>query len=144
MKDYPLLLTAYEKYGSVDMDDYIDMYIDEEVWIGESDIGDYNEYLAENGYDTYMDWYELEYYIITMEPMEAVRATYSGTFSYSGDYHQLNGYNNIDSYTKDQVTTEMAKDKEFLRWYVEKHDLIDEDEAEEVINKCNELIKEGY
>lgn len=144
MKDYPLLLTAYEKYGSVDLDDYIDMYIDEEVYIGESDISDYNEYLSENGYDIFMDWDLLEDELRYMDPIDAVKRTYFGNFNFGDDYFQYNGYGNIDSYSSYQVIDEMSKDKEFLRWYVEKYDLIDEDEAEEIIEKCNEMIKEGY
>lgn len=53
-----LMLTAYERYGSVGMSEYKEMLIDE-LEIDKSMISDYNEYRIENGYEPYMVYDEL-------------------------------------------------------------------------------------
>lgn len=45
-KNIGLMLTQYEKYGTVGTDEYLQYFIDEELELDESDIGAYNEYLS--------------------------------------------------------------------------------------------------
>lgn len=142
MNTNALLLTAYEKYGTVGMDDFIECFIDEDVEVDESLIGAYNEYLSNNGYEEY--WDDLDEMLEGMTPTEVARATFYGNFRYCAEYHQFNGYANIDSFDAYEVVKEMENDSNFLRWYVEENDLIDEDEAQEIINEANALIRKGY
>lgn len=137
-----LLLTAYEKYGSVSIKDYTEMFIDEHLNVTEDMISDYNEYLSENGYETYES--DFEEMLNGMSITDAVRCTFFGDFRFAADYHKFNGYGNLDSFDTYQVINEMKEDKDFLRWYVEQNDLIDEDEAEETVEKANELIRKGF
>ena len=47
IKNIALLLTQYEKFGSVGMDEFKQFYKDEYMDISTCWIGDYNEYLSE-------------------------------------------------------------------------------------------------
>ena len=70
----------------------------------------------------------------------------NGNFRFAADYHQFNGYANIDSFDEYQVIKEMENDHDFLKWYIEENDLIDL-EGEDVIlviAEANKLIAMGY
>lgn len=144
MKDVALLLTQYERFGSIGEKEYIQYYIDEVLEMEESDIWLYNEYLAENNYETYFT--DLDEILQGCTPTEIARMCYYGDFNYAYEYHKFNGYNNIDSFETYQVVKEMNEDKDFIKWYIEQNELIDfeSDEVIEEIKKANELIKLGY
>lgn len=137
-----LQLTAYDRYGSISRADYIAWYFAENVEFTASDIGDYNEYLSEQGYEGYYD--DLDEMLYGMTPTDAVRCVYFGHCNLSDDYFQFNGYANIDSFTEREVLDEMAGDKDFCAWYADQNDLIDWDEADEAIAAAHELLARGY
>lgn len=144
MKNTALLLTQYEKYGVIGEDEYIENYINEELEVDASMIGYYNEYLANNGYETYFD--DLNEVLYGFEPLEVARMTFYGNFKFAEDYHKFNGYGNIDSFSEYEIIREMKNDRDFLEWYIEENDLIDFEDPEviEVIEAANKLLKMGY
>lgn len=138
------LLTAYEKFGTVSMNEFIEMYIDEELEVTEDMIGDYNEYLAENGDETFFSSDEFDDVLDGYTPTEIARMTFYGYFRYADDYFRFNGYANLDSFQGYEIVEEMSENKDFLVWYIEKYQLIDNEMAEKIINECNALIAKGY
>lgn len=144
MKNTALMLTQYERYGSIGNDEYIEYFIDEELEIDENMISDYNKFLANNNYETYES--DLEVLLCGREPLEVARMTFYGDFRFADDYHKINGYGNIDSFSEYQVVREMKKNKDFLYWYIEENDLIDfeDDFIAGAIKEANNLIKAGY
>lgn len=144
MKNTALLLTQYEKYGVIGEKEYIENYINEELEIDASMIGDYNEYLINNNYEPYFD--DLDIMLEGMTPTQAARCTYYGKFSFADDYFQFNGYGNIDSFSEYEIIREMKNDRDFLEWYIEENDLINFEAPEviEVIEAANKLLKMGY
>lgn len=145
-KELGLLLTQYEKYGTCGESELRELILDEEIELDESMIGDYNEYLIEQGYEPYED--DLNIMLEGLEPWEIVQKTFYGKFNNPyDDYFQFNGYANIDSFSSYQVVEEMKNDKGFLDYLKENIDLEDyytEDEQKEIIDNCNRLIKLGY
>lgn len=142
-----ILLTAYETYGSVSMDEFIEMFIDEELEIdGDNMLSDYNEYLSEKNYydDCIYSMNDFDEIMSGYEPWEIARSCFYGDFKPCDDYFRFNGYGNLESLDSWEVEKEIKEDRDFLRWYIEKNDLIDEDEAEEIINEANELIEKGW
>ena len=144
MKDIALLLTQYETAGTIGRNEFLQYFIDEELEINENMISDYNEYLSENGYETY--WDDLETMLSGMEPLEIARATFYGNFKFAAAYHQFNGYANIDSFEAWEIEKEMKSDKDFLEWYIEENCLIDwdSDELEKAVAEANKLLTLGY
>ena len=144
VKNVALLLTQYEQYGVIGTDEYLQYFIDEELELNEDNIADYNEYLAENGYETFFE--DLDEALEGRTPSEIARMCFYGNFNYSYDLHRFNGYENIDSFESWQVVNEMKADTNFIKWYIEQNDLIDfnSDEVTEAIKEANELLKIGY
>ena len=143
MKNYAILLTAYEKYGKVGEYEYLKMFMDEEIFPSVDMISDYNEYLINKGYEPFED--DLEMMLQGLDVIEIVRCTqYGHHFNMMDDYFQFNGYGNIESFDEWKVLDEMQQDTDFLAWYIDENNLIDWDEAEEVINEANELIRKGF
>lgn len=146
MKNVGMMLTQYERFGSVGMDEYIQYYIDEELEINISMLSEYNEYLRENKYydDEFMNWDELEEYLQGLEPLEIFKAGIRADFNWNHDYFNFNGYGNIRGYEEYEVVKTMKYNEDFLRWYVENYCDLDYEEAEEAIEEANKLIQEGY
>lgn len=141
-----LMLTAYERYGSVGMSEYKEMLIDE-LDIDKDMISDYNEYRIENGYEPYMVYDELCEQLEGCDPSSIIKMVYFGGMRFNDDFFYFNGYGNISSCTDYEIIKEMKEDKEFLTWYLENSadvEEIDEEEAQEVINECNKMIAQGY
>lgn len=138
-----LQLTAYERYGNIGEDEYREYFKRELLNLEAEDIPHYNEYLIENRYESYMDDDSLYEYLNTLDSVEAVRATYFGNFNFGDEYHKINGYGNIDSYSEYRIVKEMNEDSDFINWLVEEDDLIDFESEEVVaaIAKANELLK---
>jgi hypothetical protein len=145
-KNLGLLLTQYEKYGTCGENELRELILDEEIELDESMIGEYNEYLLENGFEPYED--DLNMMLEGLEPWEIVQKTFYGKFNNPyDDYFQFNGYANIDSFSSYQVVQNMKNDKDFLDYLKENIDLEDyytEEEQKEIIDNCNKLIKLGY
>lgn len=139
-------LTAYEKYGTVGKEEYKEYFKTEYMNFDETDIPRYNEYLASKGYEIYLDDDMLYSYLNTLDSVEAVRATFYGNFNFAEDWHKINGYNNIDSYTETQIVREITNDDEFKEWLIKEDDLIDfeDEEVTSFIAKANEYIRMGY
>lgn len=141
LKNLGLMATQYEKFGEITETEIIEAYIDEELEIDINLLADYNEYLNENGYETYFT--DLDEVLAGYRPLEIIQKTYFGKFSYADDYFKFNGYANIDSFSEYQVVEEMKSDREFLRLYIEENCLIDEDEMQEAIEYGNEFLSQG-
>lgn len=145
-KSLGLLLTQYEKYGTCGENELRELILDEEIELDESMIGEYNEYLIENGFEPYED--DLSMMLEGFEPWEIVQKTFYGKFNNPyDDYFQFNGYANIDSFSSYEVVQNMKNDKDFLDYLKENIDLDDyytEEEQKEIIDNCNKLIKLGY
>ena len=141
-----LMLTQYERYGSVGRDEYIENYINEELKIDISMLSNYNEFLYENKRydDEFMTWDELEEYLTGMAPLEIFKLAHNSDFTWNDDYFSFNGYGNIVGYDEYQVVKKMDDDDEFKRWYVENYVDLDEEEIEETVNEANKLIAQGY
>ena len=146
MKNVGMMLTQYERYGSVGMDEYIQYYIDEELEVDAGMICYYNEYLRNNKYydDEYMNWDELEEYLEGMKPLEVFKLAVNSDFNWNCDYFNFNGYGNLIGFEEYEVVKKMEDDKDFLKWYIENYIDIDEDEANKAIEEANKLIQEGY
>ena len=146
MKNVGMMLTQYERYGSVGMDEYIQYYIDEELEVDAGMICYYNEYLRNNQYfdDEYMNWDELEEYLEGMKPLEVFKLAVNSDFNWNCDYFNFNGYGNLRGFEEYEVVKKMEEDKDFLKWYVENYIDIDEEEANKAIEEANKLIQEGY
>lgn len=144
MKNTALMLTQYERFGTIGTDEYIENYIHEELEIDALMIGYYNEYLLEQGHEIY--YYDLNEMLYGFTPIEVARMTFYGDFRFADDYHKFDGYGNIKSFSEYQVIERMKDDYDFLVWYIERNDLIDfeSDEVIEVIEAANKLIALGY
>ena len=141
-----LMLTAYERYGSVGMSEYKEMLIDE-LDIDKDMISDYNEYRIENGYEPYMVYDDLCEQLEGCDPSAIIKMVYFGGMRFNDDFFYFNGYGNISSCTDYEIIKEMEEDKEFLAWYLENSadvEDIDEEEAQEIIDECNKMIAQGY
>ena len=143
-KELGFMATQYEKYGHITSEEIIDTYIDEELEVTINMLSDYNEYLSEQGFETYFEMSELNEMLSGCSPLEIIQKTYFGNFNFSDDYCQFNGYENIDSFTEFQIVDEMKKDRDFLKWYIEENNLLDEDDVEEAIEFGNEYLAAGY
>jgi hypothetical protein len=144
MNTTAILLTQYEQYGSVGRNEFIENFIHENLDIDISMLSDFNEWLLNNHYEDDYIYDDLEEMLEGFNTMDAVRATYFGNFNYSDDYYRFNGYGNVDSLTDTEIVREMSDNRDFLEWYIEENDLIDWDEADEIIEEANKLIKKGY
>lgn len=146
MRNTALLLTQYERYGTIGKEEYIENFINEELIVDESMISNYNEYLGNNGYEEYWDLDFLNEFLCNVEPKEIARMTFYGDFRFAADYHKFNGYGNIDSFDDWQVVQEMRNNRDFLMWYIEENELIDfeSDEYIETIKEANNLLAMGY
>lgn len=142
MNTTAILLTQYEQYGTVGRDEFLESFIHEDLDVDISMLSDFNEWLLNNHYDYIYD--DLEEMLEGFNTMDIVCATYFGNFNYSDNYYRFNGYGNVDSLTDTEIVREMSDNRDFLEWYIEENDLIDWDEADEIIKEANKLIKKGY
>ena len=144
IKEIALLLTQYEQFGTIGEDEFLQYFIAEELELNENNIGDYNEYLSENGYETYFE--DLNEALEGRTPEEIARMCFYGNFNFSYDFHKFNGYENIDSFEAWQIVKEMSEDKDFIKWYIEENCLIDweDEEVTQAIAEANKLVKLGY
>lgn len=138
------MATQYERFGSITESEVIDAFIDEAVEVTIDMLSDYNEYLSENGFETYFPMEELNDVLAGFTPMEIVQKTYFGNFNYSDEYCAYNGYENIDSFSEYQLVEEMKENREFLRWYVRENELISDKEMKEAIKYGGKFLAMGF
>lgn len=153
MKYHITQLTAYEKLGYIDFEDYLKDIIKEQLEEAEFHelLNVYNEYCANNQYEEYFSNDEDFFQTFFGTIIEGVRATQYGDYRYYDDYVQFNGYGNIDSYSLDQVEQEIKTDNSFIQYLLdcyEDYHFIDIDNLiehkEELLKESYKLIKQGY
>lgn len=137
------MATQYERFGSITENEIIEVFIDEELEVTIDMLSDYNEYLSEQGFETYFEMSELDEILSGFSPLEIIQKTYFGNFNYSDDYCKFNSYENIDSFSDWQIVQEIKKDRDFLRWYVEENELIDAEDMDASIEYGNKCLKMG-
>ena len=146
IKANAILLTQYERVGSVNMEEVKELYHDE--YFEPADyIGEYNEYLSEQGYDGYFQFDELDELLQGYSPIDIIRMWNFGDSnnSFIDDWFTFNGYGNIKTCSEYQIIQEIKEDPDFYNWLLENNYIeIDEEEAAEIIEEANNLIKQGY
>lgn len=142
-KELGFMATQYERFGSITENEIIEAFIDEELEVTIDMLSDYNEYLSEQGFETYFEMSELDEILSGFSPLEIIQKTYFGNFNYSDDYCKFNSYENIDSFLDWQIVQEIKKDRDFLRWYVEENELIDAEDMDASIEYGNKCLKIG-
>lgn len=140
-----LLITQYERFGTVGRDEYLENYM-HEMDVDIDMLSAFNEFLANNDESIIYAMSELEQELSTLNPVEAFSKAIASEsqFSWNDDYFSYDGYNNIESYSENQVVKLMRSNKDFLKWYIDENNFIDWNEAQEDIKEANELIKQGY
>lgn len=142
-KDVGYQLTAYEKYGSVGIDEF-KQFVLNEVKDEEINMDDYNDFLRENNCSDDEIYYNDEDFFNTFfsSPLEAVRATYYGDYNYNDSFVKFNGYGNLDS--ADYLDDLMVLKEDYWESYIEENIDWEDEEIQEIINICNDLVKQGY
>lgn len=138
------MATQHEEYGDVSERDIVQTYIDEELDVNIDMFSDYNEYLAENNYETWFMFDELNDRLCGLTPTEIIRMSYFGSFSFNDEYVSYDGYENLKSCSEYEMVQAMKNDADFLHWYVEKNDLLDDDEISESLAWCRRYLALGY
>lgn len=144
VKELGFMATQYERYGNITESEVIDAFIDEELDVTIEMLGDYNEYLSENGCETYFNMEELDKVLGGLTPLQIIQKTYFGNFNWSDDFCKYNGYENIDSFSETQIEDEMREDRNFLRWYVEQNELISNEDMEAAIKWGGKFLVMGF
>ena len=141
-EDLALLLTAYERFGSVCKSDLIECIADE-LEITDDMICDYNEYLSNHYPDNYV-YSDLDEMLEGYDPVTAAKMIYFGNVkNWCDDYFRFNGYGNIESLSAYELKKEIAADTDFLENYVREY-ILDDLNIDEILAAANELVKEGY
>ena len=66
-------------------------------------------------------------------------------YAFIDEWFTFDGYGNIKTCSEYQIIQEIKEDANFYNWLVDNNYIeIDEEEAAEIINEANELIKQGY
>lgn len=140
--DLALLLTAYERFGSLSVDDLIECIADE-LEITDDMICNYNEYLSNNYPDNYV-YDDLDTMLEGVDPVAAAKMVYFGNIkNWNDDYFRFNGYGNIESLSAYELKKEIAADTDFLENYV-RENILDDLDVNAIIANANQLVKEGY
>ncbi len=147
-KEDGYMLTQYDShYCGVSESEFME-YVFDEIFKAEidiDDIGDYNDFLVENNRaDDYLVQ-TVDELLVGLSVEEAFRLGYhNADFSLNDDYFNFNGYGNIQGYSDTEVV-DMMKERDFFNYCIENELIeIDEDYMKQVIEHCNELVKQGY
>lgn len=143
-KNLGFMATQYEKYGCITATEVINAFIDEQLEIGIEMLRDYNEYLSEHGYELYFSMESLDEMLSGYSPLEIIKKTHYGNFRYSDEYCQFGGDANIDSFSEYQIVSEMSEDRDFLYWYIERNELISEEDIQAAIQWGGKYLLMGY
>ena len=138
-------MTQYATYGAVTPDDFEKLIIDE--YMEDPTISQINEYCLENGYETFMSADELEDELKTLDPVRAFHLGQFSKISVWDEYYYYDGYANIRSCTETYILETYAADTK--KWLLENGNIDSYTEnlidlSDEIIEKCNELIRMGY
>lgn len=143
-KDVGYQLTAYEKYGSVGIEELKEFALNE-IKDNEIDLNDYNNFLSENNYyDDEIFYNDKDFFdtYFNNDPMEAARATFYGDWNYNHEYVRFNGYGNLES--SDFLYELMDLSEEYWENFLDNEIDWEDEEIQEIINICNDLVKQGY
>ena len=142
--DLALLLTAYERFGSLSVDDLVEMLSDE-LTIDTSIISDYNEWCYNNQYydDAIHPLCEFSDELDNMDAHEAFRLAYSSKFSWNDDFYKWTGDGNVETMTETKALDMICDNDTFIEWFVREY-ILDDLDAENIIAEANQLVKEGY
>ena len=144
-KDAGFQLTAYEKYGSVGIDELKEFVLDE-IKDEEIDLDEYDNWLYESEYGggDYVIYDNDEDFFNTYfsTPLDAVRASFYGDYNYNDNYVRFNGNGNLDS--SNYADDLMDLKEEYWEVYIEENIDWEDEEIQEIINICNDLVKQGY
>lgn len=140
-------LTAYERYGCIDFEDYLKDKLSAEIDI--TYLADYIDYCYHvNAYDDVIySINEFDEVFRSEKPYNIARMVYHGTFTTAKKYFTYNGDGNIKSLEEYEVTKEMRENTEFLEWYIEnniENDNYYEGFKEDCLKVAYELLKLGY
>lgn len=148
IKDLALLLTAYEKCGGINYEDFARMIFDNCVKFESDDLYLYNEYLSDNKYDGWFTFDELDDILNGYTPLEVIRMTQFGNINWSDDYVTFDGYGNLVSASEYSLIKDMNDDFDFFLFMIEN---ADDGELEsifevstDVINYCRMLLSVCY
>ena len=115
-----LLLTAYERFGMITEENYVDMYIDEHLDIDgiiESDINAYNEYLSElEPDDVFYSMDDFNEVMSGSNPWNVAHMCFYGGFNPDNDYFRFNAYETIESMNEWEIANEIKDNRDFLVW----------------------------
>lgn len=139
-----LLLTAYERFGSLSESDLVEMLCDE-LFIDRDIISDYNEWCYNNSYyeDAIHPLCEFEDELDNMDAHEAFRLAYSSKFSWCDDYYKWTGDGNVETMTETKALDMICDNDTFIEWFVREY-ILDELDVDEILTLANQLVKEGY
>ena len=142
--DLALLLTAYERFGSLSESDLVEMLCDE-LTIDTNIISDYNEWCYNNSYydDAIHPLCEFEDELDNMDAHEAFRLAYSSKFSWCDDYYKWTGDGNVETMTETKALDMICDNDTFIEWYVREY-ILDDLDVDEILTAANDLVKEGY
>ena len=142
-EDLALLLTAYERFGSLSESDLVEMLADE-LEITLDIIPFFNDWCAEMHYnDALYPLADFEYELKNMTGAEAFRLAYSSKFSWNDDYYAWTGDGNVKTYSESAALAEIADNDDFKRAYVESV-ILDDLDVSEILAAANQLVKAGY
>ena len=137
-------LTAYESAGSFD---YVEFKVIQWMENYELEVRDYHEYAREVLYDDFYENTDDELNDMFRTPAEAVKATAFGHYYFRDDFIKLDGYGNIDSFSKYSLNT-IYNEKEVIKYCIDNMSYEETDfleEYEELIKAvATELVKQGY
>lgn len=146
--DYAFLLTQYDKYGEVGYDELKELMIKEYFDDSEVSLYDWNEYCEENKYyDDYVDILDEDYFntYYYNNPYKAVQDVINGDVNLADKYIKST-WSGLESFND---LSDMF-DTEFYEWCLENERGINaeldeiKENAEIIIQVCNELIRYGY
>lgn len=144
IQEHAVQLTAYEKWGNIDFEDYLKDLIQEHI----EDtyffdlIESYNEYLSKNAYEEIYINDEDFFQMFFESPYEAVRATQYGDYKYNDDFVRFNGYGNLESYSLVELEREIKEDTSYIDFILENIEEYELEEINKVIENQEQIIKE--
>lgn len=137
-------LTAYESAGDFDFEEFKVIQWMENY---ELEVRDYHEYAREVLYDDFYENTDDELNDMFRTPAEAVKATAFGHYYFRDDFIKLDGYGNIDSFSKYSLNT-IYNEKEVIKYCIDNMSYEETDfleEHEELIKAvATELVNQGY
>ena len=140
-------LTAYERYGSVGIDDLVNMQSDELTFDDEREISDYNSWLIDNYPDDELFTFDnIDELLADESPLKLLRLGAFSHIDWTDDYLRFNGYGNLKSLSAYEILREMEENRDYCKWYVTEGpgaDQYDDDDINAIIEAANSMIEQG-